>query len=240
MKTGNINQLSFEEEISNMFAKESSFISQKTKSLLEEVIKNDIKIQIVIKMIVNRIYIEQNSPSVLDGFIYQKIFKESSDKSKQELRKNLPNGIVSINKSTNVNYRMLEHLLINGTFEEADRLTQKYLCQLVSNQTEQEKKWLYFTDIQLLPKTDLYTIDLMWRIYSQGKFGFSVQKKLWINNKEKWDDLWEKIKWTHNGAMKRYPKEFIWTIDAPEGHLPLFNQLRGTQTLACLFRSIEW
>ena len=129
MKTGNIDQLSFEEKISDMFAKESSFISKTTKLLIEEVIQNDIKIQVVIRIIADRIYIKQNNPSILDGFIYQKILKESNEKSKQELMKQLPNGIISMHKSTSINYKILENLLINETFEEADRLTQKYLCQ---------------------------------------------------------------------------------------------------------------
>lgn len=235
-----INEVHFREQIDNIFKKECTILSKNTKLLINKIVKNEIEVTILINIVIERIKVKENHPSILDGFIYQQIITKSSEKSKKYLIKYLPNGIINIKTSTNINYITLENLLINEKFEEADKLTQKYLCQLVSNKTQQEKNWLYFTDIQFLQKKDLYTIDLLWRIYSQGKFGFSIQKKLWIQNKKKWDVLWEKIRWANNGIMKRYPKEFIWTINAVEGHLPLFNQLRGTQTLACLFKKIEW
>ena len=106
--------------------------------------------------------------------------------------------------------------------------------------TNNKKNWLYFTDIQFLPKQDLFILDKLWKIYSKGKFGFSIQKKIWVYNNKKWDKFWEKINWISNGVMRRYPNDFVWTVDAPEGHLPLFNQLRGTQTLSYLFRNIQW
>lgn len=83
---------------------------------------------------------------------------------------------------------------------------------------------------------------MLWKVYSKGKFGFSIQKNIWLKQNKQWDKLWEKIKWLEakTGIMKRYPKEFTWSIDAPEGHLPLFNQLRGTQTLYYLFQKINW
>nr|YP_009396318.1 hypothetical protein [Polysiphonia scopulorum]ARW65504.1 hypothetical protein [Polysiphonia scopulorum] len=240
MKVEQIDQVNFEKKINYIFEKESFIVSKKTKALINEVLENSIKVKFIINIIVDRIYLKQNNPNILDGFIYQKIVNEGNNESKKELIQYFPNGLMSIKTNTNINYKVLENLLVNQTFQEADKITQEYLCKLVSNQTKQEKKWLYFTDIQFLSQKDLYTIDLLWRIYSQGKFGFSVQKKLWIKSETKWDDLWEKIKWTNNGVITRYPTEFIWTIDAPEGHLPLFNQLRGTQTLACLFKKIEW
>ena len=145
-------------------------------------------------------------------------------------------------KYIEINYQPLQELLITKNFQEADKLTQKYLCELVEKQTQQKKQWLYFTDINFIPVSELFVIDLLWKTYSKGKFGFSVQKSIWMKYNNKWDKLWEKIKWSEitTGTMKRYPQEFIWTIDAPEGHLPLFNQLRGTQTLSYLFKKINW
>ena len=77
-------------------------------------------------------------------------------------------------------------------------------------------------------------------MYSRGKFGFSIQRKIWLTHQCKWNLFWQTIGWTKQDIPCRYPTEFIWTIDAPKGHLPLFNQLRGVQVLSALFNHIVW
>lgn len=45
----------------------------------------------------------------------------------------------------------------------------------------QEKRvWLSYEEIRTFPCEDLRTIDQLWMHYSGGKFGFSAQKKLWL------------------------------------------------------------
>jgi len=52
--------------------------------------------------------------------------------------------------------------------------------------------------------------------------------------------FWEQIGWVKQGQWLRYPNEFEWSLDAPEGHLPLWNQLRGVQALERLFTHDVW
>ena len=78
---------------------------------------------------------------------------------------------------------------------------------------------------------DLQTVDELWLAYSGGKFGYSVQRKIWVRGKRQWGPLFAKIDWTQgdNNAYRKFPMEFLWDLEAPKGHLPLTNCLRGTQ-----------
>nr|YP_009396523.1 hypothetical protein [Vertebrata australis]ARW65709.1 hypothetical protein [Vertebrata australis] len=230
------------EQTKAIFSKNDKIISSHTEQKLNNILKNEIGKEIILSTIIERNKKIVDHTSIMDGFIYQKILESKDSKFIEKLLIQLPNGIIKTGKSAKIDYQPLQKLLINKNFQEADKLTQNYLCKLVEIKTKNSKNWLYFTDIQFIPKTELFQIDLLWKIYSQGKFGFSVQKEIWIKYNKQWDKLWEKIKWLkiENGIMKRYPQEFTWTTEAPEGHLPLFNQLRGTQTLVYLFNSIDW
>ncbi len=44
---------------------------------------------------------------------------------------------------------------------------------------QEKNTWLRIQDIQLFPCIDLRTIDQLWVRYSNGRFGFSVQKRIW-------------------------------------------------------------
>nr|WGH12769.1 hypothetical protein Ycf53 [Echinothamnion sp.] len=229
-----------EEEIKRIFTQNYSIITNEIETTIDDILIRQKGKEIIIKQIIERAYVNKNQTPIIDGLIYQKIIETSNNKIKEKLIQKLPNGVISTKRFSYIAYQNLQKLLINKKFEEADKLTQQCLCEIVELQTNNKKNWLYFTDIQFIPKEDLFIIDLLWRVYSKGKFGFSIQKKIWIKNNKKWDKLWEKINWLKQGVMKRYPQEFMWTINAPEGHLPLFNQLRGTQALCYLFYQIEW
>lgn len=196
--------------------------------------------EILLELIVRRLLQNQQNADILDGFVFQKLLRSKEEIIKKQLYDHFPNGVVQLDSSLKINYQPLQDVLMNQKLEEADQLTSQYLCELANIGTKNRKDWLYFTDIQFIPKEDLYTLDLLWRVYSKGKFGFSVQKKIWISTNQTWEKLWEKIGWIHksNGITKRYPNEFNWTLDAPNGHLPLSNQLRGTKTLLYLFNQI--
>jgi len=232
------NKTEIEKKIQIIFTKKSLTINNETEKIIDEILINTEGQEIIIEKIIQRVQKKENMPQTIDGFIYQKII--NNKKIKQKLIQKLPQGIINLQNFNKVNYYNLQELLINQKFLEADKLTQKYLCELTKQKNSETKNWIYFTDIQFLPKEDLFMLDLLWKIYSKGKFGFSIQKKIWIKNNKNWDKLWRDIYWIQHGIMKRYPEEFTWTIDAPEGHLPLSNQIRGTQTLLYIFHNIKW
>jgi len=226
-----------QEQIKSITEKNFIHITNDIEELVNFIYKE--KQEVLLQIIMERRLNKNKIADTLDGFIFQKLIQTNMSTIKLELNKYFPNGVTTLKSSLKLNYQPLQELLINQQFQEADKITNEYLCELVAIQTKNEKKWLYFTDIQFLPVEDLFTLDLLWKIYSKGKFGFSIQKDIWMKSNKKWDKLWEKISWTNNGKMKRYPEEFEWTLTAPKGHLPLSNQLRGTKTLLYLFNHIE-
>ena len=81
---------------------------------------------------------------------------------------------------------------------------------------------------------DLCTLDRLWVAYSQGRFGFTVQARLLKALDGRYDRLWPRIGWKIDGAWTRYPGAFQWAMEAPEGHMPLVNQLRGVRLMDAL------
>nr|QCI05446.1 hypothetical protein [Crouania attenuata] len=188
----------------------------------------------------NRRLNDKKTLSFIDSFIFDSLFNTEIPQIYKKLYQIFPNGLIHLPYNLKLNYNQLQHLLMNRQFQEADKLTQEHLCELAGLKRTSKRQWLYFTDIPLLPSEDLFMIDLLWKTYSKEKFGFSIQRSIWLSNECNWDILWEKIGWSKNGNMCRYPMEFIWGTEAPKGHLPLFNQLRGTQVLLALFRHFVW
>ena len=87
-----------------------------------------------------------------------------------------------------------------------------------------------------MPPADLDSLDRLWVCFSRGRFGFSVQGRLLNSLAGRWDRLWPGLAWKDGGQWTRYPGSFQWSIDAPEGHMPLVNQLRGVRLMDALLQ----
>ena len=147
--------------------------------------------------------------------------------------------IVLLKSERNIDYTPLETLLKAQDFQAADQMTLEKLCELAGVEATQ-RKWLYFTEVENFPVTDLQTINQLWLNYSEGKFGFSVQREIWLTLGKNWEKLWPKIGWKAGNNWTRYPNEFTWDLSAPKGHLPLSNQLRGVRVMASLLSHPAW
>lgn len=228
-------------EINKNLAQDLNSISNEAKKLIYQYFNAGEDSQLnLLNILIKRRIQEKQTLTLLDGLIFDYLVNSPIQKIKDQLCHSFPNGIVPLKSSLKINYSQLQQLLIEKKFKEADQLTQNYLCNLAGLNKQNSRQWLYFTDISFIPSEDLFIIDLLWKIYSQGKFGFSIQRKIWILNNYNWEKLWIQIGWLNKGIMRRYPQEFIWNTNAPAGHLPLFNQLRGNQVLASLFKHIVW
>jgi hypothetical protein len=75
-----------------------------------------------------------------------------------------------------VNYQRLKELLVAKCWKEADLETDQRMCEAMNRQNE---TYLQLDHIREFPCVDLHTIDALWVKYSDGKFGFSIQKKIW-------------------------------------------------------------
>jgi hypothetical protein len=177
--------------------------------------------------------------SWIDGKIHQTLLQSDLPYAIELVQLHYPNGVVTLRSDKAIDYQQIQTLLAKQEFEEADRLTSKKLCEAASADAL-ARGWLYFTEAKSIPVSDLLTINQLWLVYSEGKFGFSVQRKIWLSLGKGWEKLWFKIGWKKDGSFTRYPNEFIWSIDAPRGHLPLSNQLRGNKTMQAIFSHPAW
>ena len=134
-----------------------------------------------------------------------------------------------------INFDKLQLNLLEQNFEEADRLTSSILRELAGKVAE-KRGYVFYSEVKNMPGKDLETIDRLWKIYSQGKFGFSIQAKLLKSVGKRYDLLWPRIGWKKDGIWTRYPSAFSWSLDAPDGHMPLVNQLRGVRLMDSILR----
>eukprot|EP00793_Prasinoderma_coloniale_P001179 PRCOL_00006170-RA len=158
-----------------------------------------------------------------------------SDAAKPNLEKEKKKDVWSdeglvLESDAGVDYSLLQKELKAGNWELADNEHRRLLCELAGEEAA-ERKWVYFTEIAAIPEKDMKMLDTLWLTYSKGRYGFSVQRKVWKACKCRWADFFKKIDWVQgeNMAYRKWPEEFKWEADSAEGHLPLTNALRGTQ-----------
>ena len=84
---------------------------------------------------------------------------------------------VPLNSERSLDFIKLRDLLRAGDFEKADDESRALLLRLAGTEP-QSRGWIYFTEAASIPATDLKTIDNLWKASSNGKFGYSVQKKV--------------------------------------------------------------
>jgi len=138
--------------------------------------------------------------------------------------------------------------LQTGEFREADQLTRDALITLAGEQAV-KRGYVYFTEVPKLPAEDMATLERLWQTYSNGKFGYAVQRQAFESKKVmgNFDLFFERIGWKNkDGSLLRWlPEakgdEFIYDLDAaPKGHLPLTSTLRGQQLLQGLLMHEAW
>ena len=134
-----------------------------------------------------------------------------------------------------INYEELQLMLVEQKFEEADRITSAYLRKLAGKLAE-KRGYVFYSEVKNMPGKDLKTIDRLWNIYSTGRFGFSIQAKILKSVGKRYELLWPKIGWKKEGLWTRYPTSFCWSLEAPDGHMPLINQLRGVRLMDSILR----
>jgi len=146
-----------------------------------------------------------------------------------------PGGWLTALSAQGLDYGPLQHNLLRQEFEDADRLTSAHLRQLAGSAAER-RGYVYFSEVAAIPGLDLQSLDRLWLTYSLGRFGFSVQGRLLRLCDNRWETLWTRLGWKRDGLWTRYPSAFTWSIEAPEGHMPLVNQLRGVRLMDALLQ----
>jgi hypothetical protein len=127
-------------------------------------------------------------------------------------------------------YQELEGFLAAANWKKADEETLKMMLKVMG------KKYGLIVkdeDIENFPSEDLRVIDQLWVKYSDGRFGFSVQKRIYqsLGGTREYDEKifgifcdrvdWYKLSGNHgnNWGMRSHDIQFKY--NAPVGHLPV-------------------
>lgn len=153
--------------------------------------------------------------------------------TRAEFLRSHPQGWFAAPSAMGQDYQPLQQALATEAFEEADRLTMASLRQM-AGPAAVGRGYVFFSEVLALAMVDLDTIDRLWVAYSRGRYGFSVQRRLLKACGGRWEQLWPRLGWKQDGVWTRYPNQFTWCHSAPEGHMPLVNQLRGVRLMDAL------
>jgi len=126
---------------------------------------------------------------------------------------------VPLKSERGVDYTNLRDLLATEKWQEADEETAKKMLE-VAGRTEEG--WLRVEDIDQFPCEDLRTIDQLWVKYSDGRFGFSVQKRIYksLGGTRQYERaLGDRVGWSVNGNWLSM-RDVKFNKSAPSGHLP--------------------
>jgi molybdopterin converting factor small subunit len=133
---------------------------------------------------------------------------------------------IELKSAKGIDYTKLRDLLKQQKWQEADEETANVMLQ-AANRTED--RWLREEDIDNFPCEDLRTIDQLWVKYSGGRFGFSVQAKIYRElggtrqyNERVWNAFADRVGWRVNKSWIYY-KDVTFDIKAPHGHLPIIG-----------------
>jgi hypothetical protein len=145
-----------------------------------------------------------------------------------------------------IDYIPLATFLATGDFLSADKFTRENLIK-ISGAEKNGRNFVYWTEVHGIPDKDLISMERLWLQFSNGKFGYSVQKRVWDVEKGNFDNFIRRIGWTKidNGIERKLrwfgQNEFIYDLEeAPRGHLPLTSALRGTQLIKQLMTHPVW
>lgn len=135
------------------------------------------------------------------------------------------NLLIEVCSSDNLpeRYSVLEKFLAKGQWEQANRETTEIVLDLAKRS---EEGWLWLEDFVKVPRHELQRINQLWLSHSKGRFGFSVQQRIWqkasaLPEYEAECYVGNRVGWCRaNGDWLTYD-EITFNFAAPRGHLPL-------------------
>jgi len=126
-----------------------------------------------------------------------------------------------------IGYNRLRNLLKDRKWRDADKETYEVMIRAVGKKSGQ---WFTRDELLKFPCTDLRTIDGLWVKYSQGKFGFSVQKQIYVesgaelNGKYPGDQVWHefcnRVGWRKGDSYLHYEDLKANPYFSPIGEFP--------------------
>lgn len=145
--------------------------------------------------------------------------KQTSKRMDASLQVDLQAFQVTIEQVQDTRYADLDRYLRNGQWKEADKETYRLMITEVN---KEEGQWFNQDDLMNFPFEPLRAIDGLWTKHSGGKFGFSVQKKMYVEecggiadcqyDEKALDKLYQ---------MNGWQTGIKFDVTSPKGHLPI-------------------
>lgn len=136
------------------------------------------------------------------------------------------NGIRLVRFQIPSRYHKLTYFLASQKWQEADQETYNVMLEVANS----KKRYLDLEDIQNFSVEELRIIDQLWVDYSNGHFGFSVQKQIWLDcggkigkyDKKAYYKFCDRVGWRKNDNWLSYSDLTFNTNvpNVPQGHLP--------------------
>lgn len=142
-----------------------------------------------------------------------------------------PSANSLISQTTGVDYTGLKNLLQQQKWQQADEMTYDLMTQAGD---QDNSGFITSTELKDIACEDLQTIDRLWVQYSQGKFGLSVQQRIYqslgssqtvdINTYRQFS---QQVGWIKQDNLND-PEYYLYddlnfSINAPQGHLPRWS-----------------
>ena len=149
--------------------------------------------------------------------------KQISSQTLESLLQEQLSSDIKLLSAKGINYKKLQRLLMAQKWREADEETAKIILSLV-NRTQEG--FLNNESMEKIPQKDLGTIDRLWVKYSNERFGFSIQKRIWHTMNNNAGEFGERVGWRGSAGLFggyfawKSLSELIYSLDAPAGHLP--------------------
>lgn len=132
---------------------------------------------------------------------------------------------VSLTSEKGIDYTRLQDLLRMDRWKEADKETYLRMLEVADRK---DGDWVLSEELLSFPAADLVTIDRLWKKYSNGQFGFSVQQEIYVqcgatlDGKYPGDKIWHefctRIGWRAKDLYIYYA-DVTFNTSAPRGHL---------------------
>lgn len=91
-----------------------------------------------------------------------------------------------------MDYSKLRDLLKEGKWREAEDETRAKLIE-AAGPAAQKRNWVYWSEVKTIPVADMLTLDALWSVASKGRFGYKVQRQMWIQNRRQWNRFFRAI-----------------------------------------------
>ncbi|WP_035799876.1 GUN4 domain-containing protein [Crocosphaera chwakensis] len=131
-----------------------------------------------------------------------------------------------ISPETEIDYTPLQEDLQQKQWLEANETTTTLLLRAVNREAQ---GWIPQDEVKNIACWDLKIIDDLWKQYSGGRFGFSVQFPIFVEtgnrpgrlvDTEAYDNFGTRIGWRNQDGWIQFKYSLDYSLEAPVGHLP--------------------